>query len=120
MKDTKIIQMNDQFDQTEEAYYIKSYLFIRGFAVGKNLKQTMMALSLARQLHDGQYRKYIRETSMFLIPMASYCKKYYPEYTNTFSILKNNIDSMNRSMDVMLCKIEALEDGVQKEQAAGK
>ena len=51
---------------------------------------------------------------MFLIPMASYCKKYYPEYTNTFSILKNNIDSMNRSMDVMLCKIEALEDGVQK------
>lgn len=57
MKDTKIIQMNDQFDQTEEAYYIKSYMFIRGFAVGKNLKQTMMALSLARQLHDGQYRK---------------------------------------------------------------
>ena len=47
MKDTKIIQMNDQFDQTEEAYYIKSYMFIRGFAVGKNLKQTMMALSLA-------------------------------------------------------------------------
>lgn len=55
-------------------------------------------------------RKYIRETSMFLIPMASYCKKYYPEYANAFGILKSNIESMNHSMDVMLSKIEALEN----------
>lgn len=233
MKDTyQIIRMNDEFDENETSQYIKSYMFIRGYAVGKNLKQTMMALSLARQLHDGQYRKdgspyishplkvcstlirygveddvtlsaallhdaledckdklslggkelvsqyhlkeevldiihlltkesglddqelgvyfkkieenpkaaliklsdrqhnsstlytftfprmrkYIRETSMFLIPMASYCKKYYPEYSNAFSILKNSIESMNHSMDVMLCKIEAMEEQTRREK----
>lgn len=227
MKETnQVPQMNEVFDENEAAQYMKSFMFIKGFAVGRNLKQTMVALSLARQLHDGQYRKdgtpyifhplkvcttlisygiedditlsaallhdvledcgdklplhgkeliteyhfapeileiirlltkesglndkelgiyfkkieenpqaaliklsdrlhnsstlytftfskmrkYIRETSMFLIPMASYCKKFYPEYANAFGILKSNIDSMNRSMDVMLSKIEAMEN----------
>ena len=220
-----VIPMNDEFDETEAMQYMKSYMFIKGFAVGKNLRQTMIALSLARQLHDGQYRKdgtpyishplkvcttlisygiddditlaasllhdvledcreklamggkelvseyhlkkeildiirlltkesglgvnelnlyfkkieenpkaaliklsdrlhnsstlytftfpkmrkYIQETSMFLIPMASYGKKYYPEYANAFWILKSNIDSMNRSMSIMLDKIEGME-----------
>lgn len=53
-------------------------------------------------------RKYIRETTLFILPMASYCKQYYPQYTNPFSILKNCIESMNRSMDVMLRKIEEI------------
>lgn len=225
------LKMNDEYDESESSQYMKSYMFIKGFAVGKELKQTMIALSLARQLHDGQYRKdgtpyishplkvcstlisygidddvtlaasllhdvledckdklplsgrelvteyhlsqeildlirlltkasglsdhelnayfkkieeqpkaaliklsdrlhnsstlytftfpkmrkYIRETSMFLIPMASYCKKYYPEYANAFGILKSSIDSMNHSMDIMLSKIEA-EDGNKKVQ----
>ena len=51
-------------------------------------------------------KKYIRETSMFLIPMASYGKRYYPQYTNAFSILKNSISSLNTSMDIMLQKME--------------
>lgn len=221
------LKMNDEYDEGESPRYMKSYMFIKGFAVGREFKQTMIALSLARQLHDGQYRKdgtpyishplkvcstlisygvendvtlaaallhdvledckdklplsgrelvteyhlnqeildliklltkesgmndrelnvyfkkieehpqaaliklsdrlhnsstlytftfpkmrkYIRETSMFLIPMASYCKKYYPEYANAFGILKSNIESMNHSMDVMLSKIEAMENG---------
>lgn len=221
------LKMNDEYDEGGSSQYMKSYMFIKGFAVGRELKQTMIALSLARQLHDGQYRKdgtpyishplkvcstlisygvenditlaasllhdvledckdklplsgrelvmeyrlnqeildliqlltkesgmndrelnvyfkkieeqpqaaliklsdrlhnsstlytftfpkmrkYIRETSMFLIPMASYCKKYYPEYANAFGILKNNIESMNHSMDVMLSKIETMENG---------
>lgn len=210
--------------EEEEWQYIKSYMFIKGFAVGKDLKKTQTALALAKQLHAGQYRKdgtpyishplkvcstlisygidddttlaaallhdvledsgdrlpgggeelvqiygisrevldiielltkrsgldddqlavyfhkiqncpkaaliklsdrlhnsstlytftvprmrkYIRETEIFLIPMASYCKKYYPDYTNAFCILKTSIESMNRSMDVMLRKIEEL------------
>lgn len=238
MKEEKqIIQMNDQFDESESACYMKSYMFIKGFAVGRDLKQVMVALSLARQLHEGQYRKdgtpyishplkvcstlisygiedditlaaallhdvledcgnklslcgkelvseygvrqeildiirlltkesglndhelsvyfkrieenpqaaliklsdrlhnsstlytftfpkmrkYIRETSMFLIPMASYCKKYYPEYSNAFSILKSNIESMNRSMDVMLSKIEAMEkESAEEDKGTGQ
>lgn len=222
----QIIPMNDQFDESESAHYMKSYMFIKGYAVGRDMRPVMIALSLARQLHDGQYRKdgtpyishplkvcstlirfgiedditlaasllhdvledcgdklslrgrelvseygihqeimdiirlltkepglndrelsiyfkrieenpkaalvklsdrlhnsstlytftfpkmrkYIRETSMFLIPMASYCKRYYPEYANAFGILKNSIESMNHSMDVMLSKIEAIEN----------
>lgn len=219
-----MIPMDNEWEEQGNPQYMKSFMFIKGFALGKDLKQTVVALSLARKLHDNQYRKdgtpyishplkvcsmlisygiqdditlaaallhdvledcgdklplhgkelvseyhlsgeildiiklltkesglgdreldvyfskirqdpraalikrsdrlhnsstlytftfpkmrkYIRETSMFLIPMASYCKKYYPEYANAFSILKSNIDNMNRSMDVMLCKIEAM------------
>lgn len=225
-KINQMIPMNDEFDETETIQYIKSYMFIKGFAVGRNLRQTMIALSLARQLHNGQYRKdgtpyishplkvcttlirygiddditlaaallhdvledcqdklpmseknliteyhlkkeiieiislltkesgmslnelnlyfkkiegnpkaaliklsdrlhnsstlytftfpkmrkYIQETSMFLIPMASYGKKYYSEYANAFGILKNSIESINRSMSIMLDKIELLEN----------
>ena len=224
MMEWKDMSLCDAFDERETAQYIKSYMFIKGFAVGKDFRQTMMALSLARKLHDGQHRKdgspyishplkvcstliaygvyddatlaaallhdvledclerlpqggeelisvhglsrevletiqlltkrsglsdqelaayfqkiqghpkaalvklsdrlhnsstlytftlpkmrkYIRETSLFLLPMASYCKRYYPDYANAFNILKTGIDSMNRSMDVMLQKIEAL------------
>ena len=43
--------------EEEEWQYIKSYMFIKGFAVGKDLKKTQTALALAKQLHAGQYRK---------------------------------------------------------------
>lgn len=214
----------NELNKKEEAQYIKSYMFIKGFAVGKHFRETQMALALAQRLHEGQHRKdgspylshplkvcstliscgidddatlaaallhdvledssdrlpgggedlvqvyglsrevlelierltkcsglddsqlavyfrniqccpkaaliklsdrlhnsstlynftlpkmrkYIRETAMFLVPMASYCKKYYPDYANAFGILKTGIDSMNHSMDVMLQKIEML------------
>lgn len=216
------IVMNDEFDEKDTARYIKSYMFIKGFAFGKDLKQVLLSLSIARKLHDGQYRKdgdpyichplkvcttlisygidddvtlsaallhdvledcqdkmpldgkelvsqyhlepevleiirlltkesglgdyelgvyfkkiesnpkaaliklsdrlhnsstlytftnekmrkYLRETQMFLIPMASYCKKYYPEFTNAFGILKRNIEVLNSSMKIMLEKLD--------------
>lgn len=221
-KDEKILRLESGFELDESIQHIKSFMFIKGFAMGKVLPQTLVSLSLAKKLHDGQYRKdgtpyishplkvcstlinyginddatlaaallhdvledcrnqlpldgaelvseyhleqevldlvqlltkesglddhelsmyfrkiednpkaalikladrlhnsstlytfslpkmrkYIRETTMFLIPMASYCKHYYPEYANAFSILKSSIDSMNRSMDAMLKRIE--------------
>ena len=33
-------------------------------------------------------------------------KRYYPQYTNAFSILKNNITSLNTSMDIMMQKLK--------------
>lgn len=218
----QILEMDHKFNPQDTEKYIDSYMFIKGFAVAKNLNQTLIALALARHFHDGQYRKdgtpyichplkvcstlisygiedditlacalchdviedcqdqlpfeghelvseygldpevlrivgllskqsglddyalsvyfdkikkdpkallvklsdrlhnsstlyaftlpkmkkYIRETSMFLIPMASYGKRYYPQYTNAFSILKNSISSLNTSMDIMLQKME--------------
>lgn len=220
--ENKILEMDHVFNEKDTAQYIDSYMFIKGFAVGKGLTQTLIALAVARHFHDGQYRKdgtpyichplkvcsslisygiedditlavalchdviedckeqlpydghelvteygidpevirivsllskepglddyalslyfdkikkdprallvklsdrlhnsstlyaftlpkmkkYIRETSMFLIPMASYGKRYYPQYTNTLTILKNSIYSLNHSMDIMIQKME--------------
>ncbi len=213
--------MNDEFDEKDTAKYIKTYMFLKGFAMGRELPQVMLALPVARKLHDGQYRKsgepyfthplkvcstlvsygiddditlaaailhdvledceealpnggqdlveeygidpeiveiiailskrsglndqelgkyfrkieknpkaalikladrlhnsgslytfsdekmrkYLRETDLFLIPMGSYCKKYYPKYANAFSILKSSIETLNSSMKAMLDRV---------------
>lgn len=210
--------MNEEFDESDTEKYIKTYMFIKGFAMGRRLPQVLLALPVARKLHDGQYRKsgepyfthplkvcstlisygiddditlasailhdvledcgdrlpnggqdliqeygiapeiieiitllskrsglddqelaqyfrkieknpkaalvkladrlhnsgslytftdekmrkYLRETELFLIPMGSYCKKYYPQYANAFSILKSSIDTLNSTMKMML------------------
>lgn len=222
MQKNEILEMDHVFNEKDTAKYIDSYMFIKGFAVGKNLNQTLIALAIARHFHDGQYRKggdpyichplkvcsnliglgiddditlaasllhdvledcqdklpyggnelvteygvdpevirlvsllskesgldehalslyfdrikkdpkalliklsdrmhnssslyeftlqkmrvQIEETYKFLIPMASYGKRYYPKYTNALTILKNSILSLNTSMDIMLQKIE--------------
>lgn len=58
-KNREPLKMFDEFNQEDAIIYNKSYMFIKGFAVGKgnNLPNTLCALSLARRLHDGQYRK---------------------------------------------------------------
>ncbi len=74
-------------------------------------------ITLADRLHnssslytfsDEKMRKYLRETEIFLIPMASYCKKYYPIYTNAFSVLKSNITALNSSMEMMLERVSTV------------
>ena len=60
-------------------------------------------------------RKYIKETNDFLLPMASYCKNYYPDYTNSFSILKSNIYSLNNSMRIMMEKFDQSKNFIAKE-----
>lgn len=223
MEKQDMILMNDIYNEADSAKYIKAYMFIKGYALGKGLPQTLIALPLGRKLHDGQYRKsgepyfthplkvcstlislgvddditlaaailhdvledcsdslpeggreltaqygldpqileiirllskpsglndqelgayfkkieknpkaalikladrlhnssslytfsdekmrkYLRETELFLIPMASYCKKYYPRYTNAFSSLKSNITALNSSMGMMLERVTA-------------
>ena len=42
---------------THPTKYRKTLLFIRGFAKGKNMPNTLKALSLAERLHEGQKRK---------------------------------------------------------------
>lgn len=54
---------------------------------------------------DEKMAKHLWETKLFLIPMASYCKKYYPQYANAFSILKSSITTLNDSMDAMLKRV---------------
>lgn len=221
MAENVMFQMNDDYCEQDTIHYIKPYMFIKGYAMGRGLPQTLLALPVARKLHDGQYRKsgepyfthplkvcstlisygidddvtlasailhdvledcgdqlpdggksliqengiapevvetisllskrsglddqelakyfqkieknpraalikladrlhnsgslytftdekmakYLRETNLFLIPMASYCKKYYPQYANAFSILKSSITALNSSMAAMLERI---------------
>lgn len=221
MKDRTPLVMNEVFNQEDKNAYNSSYMFIKGFAIELNLKQTLIALAVARRMHEGQHRKdgapyflhplkvcstlynygikddvilasallhdvledckdklplggkeliseygisqevydivqlltkesglddyelsiyfdkikknpkallvklgdrlhnsqtlyafantsnhnvklkkYIRETNLFLIPMAQYGKLYYPQYTNTLSILKSNIYSLNHSIEI--------------------
>ena len=219
---TDIIKMDEVFDTNETNLYIRPFTFIKGYAIAKNLEQTLIALATARKLHNGQYRKdgvpyiihpikvcstlisygidddevlaaallhdvledcvdklplggkqleteyglhhevveivrvlskehglnqhdlsiyfnkikanpkallvklsdrlhnsatlynfslekmreYINETNNFLIPMADYGEAYYPKYTNSFRVLKDNIYSLNHSMEIMLNKFD--------------
>lgn len=221
MAENNLFPMDDDYCEQETFHYIKPYMFIKGYAMGKGLPQTMLALPIAWKLHNGQYRrsgepyvthplkvcsalisygvddditlasailhdvledcgdqlpdggqslvreygiseqvvetisilskrsglndqelaayfrkieknpqaalikladrlhnsgslytftdekmaKYLRETNLFLIPMASYCKKYYPQYANAFSILKSSITALNGSMAAMLARV---------------
>lgn len=56
-KKRNIIPLNETYNEVDTSKYIKSYMFIKGFAVAKNLKQTLIALAVARHFHNGQYRK---------------------------------------------------------------
>lgn len=222
MKERKPLLMNEIFNQEDLNVYKSSYMFVKGVAVEANLQQTLIALAVARQMHEGQHRKdgnpyflhplkvcstlynygvkdddvlaaallhdvledcqdklplggkeliseygvsqevydivqlvtkesglddyelslyfdkikknpkallvklsdrlhnsqtlyafansndhnlklkkYLRETNLFLIPMAQYGKVYYPHYTNALSILKSNIYSLNHSIEII-------------------
>lgn len=229
-KELKIIQMDDTFNELDTNQYIKPYMFLKGFCLGRDLPQTLKALSVARNLHEGQYRKdgvpyfshplkvcstlvsygidddailaaallhdvledcqdklplggkelelnyqfstevvelvelltkesglndyelsiyfkniesnpkaaliklsdrlhnsstlynlpleklnkYLRETSLYLLPMASYCKRYYPQYSSAFSILKSTISALNSSMEVMVKRVEEAQKKAEK------
>ena len=52
-----LIPIIEGFNEEEEFLYSDEYQFIKGYAVGRNLTNTLRALPLARQVHNGQYRK---------------------------------------------------------------
>lgn len=54
---SKIVDLGPDFNEKDIPSYIKSYMFIKGYALAKNLEQTLIALAFARRLHNGQYRK---------------------------------------------------------------
>lgn len=47
----------ENYNTDEEYLYNKPYLFIKGFATARGYVNTLKALSLARYMHNGQYRK---------------------------------------------------------------
>lgn len=62
----------------EESFYIKPYFFIKGFATAMNFKHTLKALPLAKEIHDGQYRKGVitmEDGTEVRIPYILHCLK---------------------------------------------
>lgn len=47
----------ESFNVKEAFLYDNTYLFIKGYATGLELTQTLKALPLVRKFHNGQYRK---------------------------------------------------------------
>ena len=60
----KIIPIVECYDTNKEYLYNKPYLFIKGFAEGRNYRHTLRALPLARYMHDGQFRKGLQEVDV--------------------------------------------------------
>lgn len=53
---TKLQPIIESYNVNEEYLYNKTYIFIKGYASGRNFVNTLKALPLVRKLHDGQYR----------------------------------------------------------------
>lgn len=54
----------ESYNIDEEYLYNKTYLFIKGYAEGRNYRNTLKALPLARMMHDGQHRKGLQEVEV--------------------------------------------------------
>ena len=67
MKEKKPLLMNEIFNQEDKNAYNNSYMFIKGVAIEANLKQTLIALAVAKLMHEGQHRK--DGTPYFLHPL---------------------------------------------------
>ena len=46
----------NNYNREGQWLYEKPYLFIKGYATGRNFQNTLRALPLARCVHNGQYR----------------------------------------------------------------
>ena len=69
--------------------YRKTLLFIRGFAKGRNMPNTLKALALAERLHEGQTRKSGDPFVIHPLRVASYliCLKFIDDYACAASLL---------------------------------
>lgn len=54
----------ESYNIDEEYLYKETYLFIKGYAEGRNYRNTLKALPLARMMHDGQHRKGLQEVEV--------------------------------------------------------
>lgn len=109
MSDTKLQPIVESYNVNEEYLYSKTYLFIKGYASGRNFKYTLKALPLARQLHNNQYRKGVVEVDGKLVrlPYLFHCLKV------CCTLMALNIPMTNEELDILYtCAIlhDTLED----------
>lgn len=100
----------ETYNTEEEYLYSKSYLFIKGFATGRNYQNTLKALPLARLIHNGQYRKgeTIIDGNIVHLPYLVHCLKVCS------TLISLNLPLTDKELDLLYaCAIlhDTLEDG---------
>lgn len=109
MSEKKLQPIVEGYNLEEEYLYSKTYLFIKGFATGRNFKNTLKALPLARTMHDGQYRKGLVEVEgkMVQLPYVLHVLKVCS------TLMSLNIPMDDEELDILYtCAIlhDSLED----------
>lgn len=100
----------ESFNTEEKFLYNDSYLFIKGYACGRNLRNTLKALPLARTIHNGQYRK--GETMINDVPYRLPYVLHVLKVTAT--LISASLPLSDAELDILLsCALlhDSLEDG---------
>lgn len=120
MANTNLKPIIESYNIDEEFLYNKTYLFIKGYAVGRNLTYTLKALPLARKVHNGQYR---HGTMLVENPIGDGTKieRKIPYILHVLKVCSTlislNLPMTNEELDILTCAallhdvIEDAEDG---------
>lgn len=94
MNTTPIIE---SFNVDEEFMYGEVYNFIKGYATGMCLTQTLKALPLARKFHNGQYRKgtIMVDGKEWRLPYILHCLKVCS------TLISLNLPMSNEELDIL-------------------
>lgn len=97
MSEKKLQPIVEDYNVDEEYLYSRAYLFIKGFATGRNFNNTLKALPLARKLHNGQYRKGLVEVNgqMVHLPYLLHCLKVCS------TLMSLNIPMTDEELDIL-------------------
>ena len=100
----------NNYNREEQWLYEKPYLFIKGYATGRNFQNTLRALPLARCVHNGQYRHGLVEVEgkEVQLPYFVHCLKV------TSTIMALNLPLTDFELDVLYATAllhDTLEDG---------
>ena len=100
----------ENYDHEEEFMYIKTYMFIKGYALAKNMTYTSRALPLARYIHNGQHRKgtVLIGTEKRQLPYIMHVLKV------ASTLLSLSLPFDNHEMDILISAAllhDAIEDG---------
>lgn len=106
MSKTNLTPIIENYNVDEEFMYNKTYLFIKGFAVGRNLTYTLKALPFVRNVHNNQYRKQILkgpDGKEYKLPYVLHVLKVCS------TLISLNLPLTNEELD-MLCLVALTHD----------
>ena len=99
MSEGRIVPIIDSYNIEDQPMYVKPYLFIKGYAVARNMRHTLRALPLSRTLHNGQYRKgtIVINGNICRLPYVLHVLKVCS------TLLSLNLPLTNEELDILCC-----------------